>query len=198
VAESRRRAGAGGVWRYLGTQEQPAAAAAISRESACRRSNDHHLSTPWSGGIVVQSPRNGYALGVPCYELALARARQTSTPRLARAPLAALVEQHRQETALAIMHGREVILRLEERATGALHDSRTSACGSAAHLTASGRAMRAQCPGTVSALTRERAVSCCATTGGRGAIARAQAVSGTRGRGFGPRTGESVRQSSPR
>ena len=80
--------------RYLGTQAQPAAAAAISRDLGLPRSTTYHLlDTLVRAGFVVHvAEERRYALGVAVYELASGYARQTSLQRLARAPLAALVD----------------------------------------------------------------------------------------------------------
>jgi DNA-binding IclR family transcriptional regulator len=136
------------VLRYLGTQAQPAAAAAISRELDLPRSTTYHLlDTLVRAGFVVHvAEEQRYALGVAVYELASGYARQTSLQRLARAPLAALVDHTGQNAHLAIMHGRDVIYVIEERATGRPPLITDVGVRLPAHLTASGRAMLAQMP----------------------------------------------------
>jgi DNA-binding IclR family transcriptional regulator len=136
------------VLRYLGTQAEPAAAAAISRELGLPRSTTYHLldTLVRSGFVVHVAEERRYALGVAVYELASGYARQTSLQRLARAPLAALVDSTGQNAHLAIMHGRDVIYVIEERATGRPPLITDVGVRLPAHLTASGRAMLALMP----------------------------------------------------
>ena len=136
------------VLRYLGTQAQPAAAAAISRELGLPRSTTYHLlDTLVRAGFVVHvAEERRYALGVAVYELASGYERQTSLQRLARAPLAALVDGTGENGHLAIMHGRDVIYVIEERATGRPPLVTDVGVRLPAHLTASGRAMLAGMP----------------------------------------------------
>jgi DNA-binding IclR family transcriptional regulator len=67
-------------------------------------------------------------------------------PAAARAPLAALVDSAGQTAHLAIMHGRDVIYVIEERATGRPPLITDVGVRLPAHLTASGRAMLARMP----------------------------------------------------
>jgi DNA-binding IclR family transcriptional regulator len=136
------------VLQYLGTQAQPAAAAAISRALDLPRSTTYHLlDTLVRAGFVVHvAEEQRYALGVAVYELASGYGRQTSLQRLARMPLATLVDSVGQNAHLAIMHGRDVIYVIEERAVGRPPLITDVGVRLPAHLTASGRAMLAQMP----------------------------------------------------
>jgi DNA-binding IclR family transcriptional regulator len=136
------------VLQYLGTQAQPAAAAAISRDLDLPRSTTYHLlDTLVRAGFVVHvAEEQRYALGVAVYELASGYGRQTSLQRLARMPLAALVDGVGQNAHLAIMHGRDVIYVIEERAVGRPPLITDVGVRLPAHLTASGRAMLARLP----------------------------------------------------
>jgi len=136
------------VLQYLGTQAQPAAAAAISRDLGLPRSTTYHLlDTLVRAGFVVHvAEERRYALGVAVYELASGYSRQTSLQRLARIPLATLVDSVGQNAHLAIMHGRDVIYVIEERASGRPPLITDVGVRLPAHLTASGRAMLAQMP----------------------------------------------------
>jgi hypothetical protein len=112
------------VLQYLGTQAQPTAAAAISRDLDLPRSTTYHLlDTLVRAGFVVHvAEEQRYALGIAVYELASGYGRQTSLQRLARTPLAVLVDSVGQNGHLAIMHGRDVIYVIEERASGRPED----------------------------------------------------------------------------
>jgi len=136
------------VLQYLGAQAQPAAAAAISRDLDLPRSTTYHLldTLVRTGFVVHVAEERRYALGVAVYELASGYGRQTSLQRLARAPLASLVDHAGQNAHLAIMHGRDVIYVIEERATGRPPLITDVGVRLPAHLTASGRAMLARMP----------------------------------------------------
>jgi len=136
------------VLQYLGTQAQPTAAAAISRDLDLPRSTTYHLlDTLVRAGFVVHvAEERRYALGVAVYELASGYSRQTSLQRLARMPLAVLVDSVGQNAHLAIMHGRDVIYVIEERAIGRPPLITDVGVRLPAQLTASGRAMLAQLP----------------------------------------------------
>jgi DNA-binding IclR family transcriptional regulator len=136
------------VLRYLGAQAQPATAAAVSRDLGLPRSTTYHLlDTLVRAGFVVHvAEERRYALGVAVYELASGYGRQTSLQRLARMPLAALVDHVGQNAHLAIMHGHDVIYVIEERATGRPPLITDVGVRLPAHLTASGRAMMALMP----------------------------------------------------
>ena len=182
------------VLRYLGTQAQPAAAAAISRELCLPRSTTYHLlDTLVRAGFVVHvAEERRYALGVAVYELASGYARQTSLQRLARAPLATLVDNTGQNAHLAIMHGRDVIYVIEERATGRPPLITDVGVRLPAHLTASGRAMLAQLPrAQVRALYAEPGSFVLRNDRGpRSLAALRQLLAETRGRGFASEDGE--------
>jgi DNA-binding IclR family transcriptional regulator len=182
------------VLRYLGTQAQPAAAAAISRDLGLPRSTTYHLlDTLVRAGFVVHvAEERRYALGVAVYELASGYARQTSLQRLARAPLAALVDNIGQNAHLAIMHGRDVIYVIEERATGRPPLITDVGVRLPAHLTASGRAMLAQMPrAQVRALYAEPGSFVLRNERGpRSLTALRQLLAEARGQGFASEDGE--------
>jgi DNA-binding IclR family transcriptional regulator len=136
------------VLQYLGGQAEPTAAAAISRDLGLPRSTTYHLlDTLVQAGFVVHvAEERRYALGVAVYELASGYNRQTSLQRLARMPLAVLVDSVGQNAHLAIMHGRDVIYVIEERAIGRPPLITDVGVRLPAQLTASGRAMLAQMP----------------------------------------------------
>ncbi|WP_299535603.1 IclR family transcriptional regulator [uncultured Streptomyces sp.] len=133
------------VLRYLARQGAPVPAAAISRDVGLPRSTTYHLlDTLVAEGFVVHLPEERrYGLGVSAFELASGYQRQAPFQRLARAPLAALVDRTGYNANLAVLHGREVIYVIEERAPGRAPLVSEVGVRLPAHLTASGRAVLA-------------------------------------------------------
>ncbi|WP_129843544.1 IclR family transcriptional regulator [Streptomyces sp. RFCAC02] len=133
------------VLRYLARQAAPVPAAAISRDVGLPRSTTYHLlDTLTAEGFVVHLPEEQrYGLGVSAFELASGYQRQAPLQRLARAPLAALVDRTGHNANLAVLHGREVIYVIEERAPGRAPLVSEVGVRLPAHLTASGRAVLA-------------------------------------------------------
>ena len=133
------------VLRYVASQAGPVGAAAIARDVGLPRSTTYHLLTALiDDGFVVHLPEERkYALGVTAHELGTGYSRQAPLQRLARFPLAQLVERTKRTAHLAVMHGREVIYVLEERAKRQSELVTNPGVRLPAHLTASGRAMLA-------------------------------------------------------
>jgi DNA-binding IclR family transcriptional regulator len=136
------------VLRYLARQSGPVPAASISRDVDLPRSTTYHLlDTLMGDGFVVHLPEERrYGLGLSSYELASGYARQAPLQRLARVPLARLVDRTGHNAHLAVPHGREVIYVIEERALGRPPLVTAVGVRLPAHLTASGRAMLAGLP----------------------------------------------------
>ena len=89
-----------------------------------------------------------YGLGVAAFEVGSGYARQAPLQRIARRPLAALVDRTGQSAHLAVLHGRDVLYVLEERAPGRPPLVTDVGVRLPAHLTASGRAILAALPAT--------------------------------------------------
>ena len=87
-----------------------------------------------------------YGLGVSAFELGSAYARQAPLQRLARPLLARLVDGTGHSAHLAVLHGRDVLYVLEERAPGRPPLVTDVGVRLPAHLTASGRALLAGLP----------------------------------------------------
>jgi DNA-binding IclR family transcriptional regulator len=123
-------------------------AAAISRDLRLPRSTTYHLlDTLERDGFVVHLPDDRrYGLGLSAYELGSGYSRQAPLQRLARVPLADLVDRVGHNAHLAVLHGREVIYLVEERAPGRPPLVTDVGVRLPAHLTASGRAMLAALP----------------------------------------------------
>lgn len=136
------------VLRYVASQGGPVGAAAISREVGLPRSTTYHLLAALiDDGFVVHLPEERkYALGVTAHELGTGYARQAPLQRIARFPIAQLVARTKRTAHLAVMHGREVIYVIEERAKRQGDLVTDAGVRLPAHLTASGRAMLAAMP----------------------------------------------------
>lgn len=96
-------------------------------------------------GFLVHLPEEQkYALGVTAHELGTGYSRQAPLQRIARHPLTELVGRTRRTAHLAVMHGRDVVYVIEERAPRQRPLVTDTGIRLPAHLTASCRAMMAQ------------------------------------------------------
>ncbi len=136
------------VLAHLGRQAGPVPAAAIARDLGLPRSTTYQLlATLADTGFVVHlADERRWSLGVAAYELATGYTRQEPLARLARVPLARLVDRVQQSAHMAVMHGREVVYVIEERAPGRPPLVTDVGVRLPAQLTASGRAMLAALP----------------------------------------------------
>lgn len=136
------------ILRLLGTQAGPIPAAVIVRELGLPRSTVYHLlTTLLDEGFVVHIPEDRrYALGLAAYELGTGFSRQAPLARVARVPLAHLVDRAGHSAHLAVQHGREVVYVIEERAPGRPPLVTDVGVRLPAQLTASGRAILAALP----------------------------------------------------
>lgn len=138
------------ILRHLARHGGPVSAAALSRDLRIPRSSTYHLlDTLVAEGFVVHLPEERrYALGVSSYELGTGYTRQAPLQRLARIPLARLVDRTGHNAHLAVLHGREVLYVIEERAPGRPPLVTDVGVRLPAHLTASGRSMLAALSGS--------------------------------------------------
>jgi DNA-binding IclR family transcriptional regulator len=136
------------ILRYLSRQAGPVPAASIVRDLRLPRSTVYHLlATLAEDGFVTRVPdERRYALGLAAYELGTGYARQAPLQRIARVPLAELVDRLGHSAHLAVLHGREVVYVIEERAPGRPPLITDVGVRLPAQLTASGRAMLAKLP----------------------------------------------------
>jgi DNA-binding IclR family transcriptional regulator len=136
------------VLSELGRHADPTPAAALATTLGLPRSTTYQLlgSLCAAGFVVHLADERRYALGVGAYELAIGYTRQAPLARLARMPLAALVDRTGFNAHLAVLHGREVVYLVEERAPGRPPLVTDVGVRLPAQLTASGRAILAGLP----------------------------------------------------
>jgi DNA-binding IclR family transcriptional regulator len=136
------------VLAHLGRQAGPVPAAAIARDLRLPRSTAYQLLATLadSGFVTHLVDERRFCLGVAAYELGTGYSRQEPLTRLARVPLARLADRAGHTAHLAVMHGREVIYVIEERAPGRPPLVTDVGVRLPAAITASGRAMLAALP----------------------------------------------------
>lgn len=136
------------VLRLLAAAPGPVPAAVIARDLGVPRSTVYHLLAVMADeGFVVHLPEERrYGLGVAAFEIGSAYSRQEPLQRLARPLMARLVDDVRQTAHLAVLHGREVLYVIEERAPGRPSLVTDVGVRLPAQLAASGRAMLAALP----------------------------------------------------
>ena len=123
-------------------------AAALARDLGLPRSTTYHLLAELiAAGFAVHLPEERrYGLGVTAFEIGSAYSRQEPLARLARPVLARLVDAVGHSAHLAVLHGREVLYVVEQRAPGRPPLVTDVGVRLPAQLTASGRAMLADLP----------------------------------------------------
>lgn len=136
------------VLRFLARQPEPAPVDRIARSLGLPRSSTYHLLNAMAEeGFVVHLPEERrYGVGIAAFEVGSGYTRQEPLQRIARRPLAALVDEVGQSAHLAVPHGRDVLYVLEERAPGRPPLVTDVGVRLPAHLTASGRAILAALP----------------------------------------------------
>ncbi len=143
------------VLRFLASQPAPAPLDQICRACDLPRSTAYHLINAMiaEGFVVHLEDERRYGLGVAAFEVGSGFARQEPLQRIARRPLASLVDHTGYGGHLAVLHGRDVLYVLEERAPGRPPLVTDVGVRLPAHLTASGRAILMALPsGQVRAL----------------------------------------------
>lgn len=133
------------VLRFLAGQPDPVPVDRIARACDLPRSTAYHLlGVMVEEGFVTHLPEEHlYGLGVAAFEVGSGYARQVPLQRIARRALAALVDRTGHNAHLAVLHGRDVLYVLEERAPGRAPLVTDVGVRLPAHLTASGRALLA-------------------------------------------------------
>lgn len=136
------------ILTYLASVRGPVPAAGIAAALSLPRSSVYHLLTVLvQHGFVLHFPEaSRYGLGVTAYELSSAFSRQQPLSRLGRPILATLVDSLGESGHLAVLHGRDVVYIVEERAPHRPRLVTDVGVRLPAHLTASGRALLASLP----------------------------------------------------
>jgi DNA-binding IclR family transcriptional regulator len=136
------------VLRLLARHTEPVPASAVARDLGLPRSSVYHLLTVLceQGFVVHLADERRYGLGVAAFELGSAYARQAPLQRLARQLLVRLVDATRHNAHLAVLHGRDVLYVIEERAPGRPPLVTDVGVRLPSQLTASGLAMLASLP----------------------------------------------------
>lgn len=182
------------ILRLLAQQAAPLSAVAIARQLGLARSTTYHLlDTLVHEGFVVHVPEeHRYALGLGSYELGSGYSRQAPLQRVARVPLASLVDATGYNAHLAVLHGSEVVYVIEERAKGRAALITDVGVRLPAQLTATGRAMLAALPKEhVRALFPGQAAFVTRTTRGPTSYSSlSRLLVDTRRRGFSEEAGE--------
>ncbi len=134
------------VLRFLATQPAPVPLDRIAHACDLPRSSAYHLVEAMTEeGFVVHLPdEHRYGLGVAAFEVGSGYSRQEPLARLARRRLHTLVDAVGESAHLAVLHGRDVLYVVEERAPGRPSLVTDVGVRLPAHLTASGRAVLAR------------------------------------------------------
>ena len=132
----------------LARHTEPLPAGSIARELGLPRSTTYHLLAVLRdhGFVTHLEEERRYGLGVAAFELGSAYQRQAPLQRIARPLLGRLVDQTTHNAHLAVLHGRDVLYVIEERAPGRPLLVTDVGVRLPATLTASGLAMLAQLP----------------------------------------------------
>ena len=148
------------VLALIARRGEPVPAAAIARDLGLPRSSVYHLlAVLVDRGYVRHLPEERrYGLGLAVYELGSAYQRQAPLERMARGAMDRLADTTGHNAHLAVLHGRDVLYVIEERAPGRPLLVTDVGVRLPAVLTASGLAMLAALPAAqVRALYPDRA-----------------------------------------
>src|SRR5688572_10899780 len=133
------------VLRFLASQPDPVPLERIARTCDLPRSTAYHLLNAMiaEGFVVHLADDHRYGLGVAAYEVGSGYSRQAPLQRIARRRLSALVDRVGESAHLAVLHGRDVLYVVEERAPRRPSLVTDVGVRLPAHLTASGRTILA-------------------------------------------------------
>lgn len=136
------------VLRLLSAQPVPLPAVRIADALDLPRSTTYHLLAAMADeDFVVHYPDDRtWGMGLASWEVGHGFARQEPLARLARVPLARLVDRVGESAHLVVLHGADVLYVIEDRAPGRPPLVTDVGVRLPAHLTASGRAILAGLP----------------------------------------------------
>jgi DNA-binding IclR family transcriptional regulator len=136
------------ILTYLAAQRGPVPAAVIAQALGLPRSTVYRLlGVLGELGFVLHFPEaRRYGIGLAAFELSSGFSRQEPLARLGRPILAGLVDRIGESAHLAVLHGRDVIYLVEERAPRRPALVTDVGVRLPSHLTASGRALLATLP----------------------------------------------------
>ncbi|MFD5864894.1 IclR family transcriptional regulator [Agromyces sp. NPDC127015] len=136
------------ILAHLASQRGPVPAATIAQALELPRSTVYHLlAVMQERGFVVHLPEERrYGLGIAAFELSSGFSRQQPLARLGGPLVASLVDRIGESGHLAVLHGRDVLYLVEERAPRRPSLVTDVGVRLPAHLTATGRAMLAALP----------------------------------------------------
>ncbi|MEJ7708237.1 MAG: IclR family transcriptional regulator [Nocardioidaceae bacterium] len=182
------------VLKFLASQTEPVPLDSIARALGIPRSSAYHLVNAMidEGFVSHVEDEHRYGLGVAAFEVGSGYTHQGALQRVARRPLAELVDAVGESGHLVVLHGRDALYVLEERA--ARRPPLVSDVGVRlpAHLTASGRAILARLPpAQVRALFPDRTAFVSRHAAGPTSLTALSALlSQTRQRGYAVEAGE--------
>jgi len=136
------------ILKLLASKRGPMAASSIATSLGLPRSSVYHLlGVMEANGFVLHlHEEQRYGLGISAFELSSAYSRQEPLSRLGRPLLASLVDVIGESSHLAVLHGRDVLYIVEERAKNRPSLVTDVGVRLPSHLTASGRAILAALP----------------------------------------------------
>jgi len=136
------------ILQYLATQRGPVAATTIATALDLPRSTVYRLlAVLQEFGFVLHFPEaRRYGIGIAAFEMSSGFSRQEPLSRLGRPILANLVDAVGESAHLAVLHGRDVIYLVDERAPRRPALVTEVGVRLPSHLTASGRALLATLP----------------------------------------------------
>lgn len=136
------------ILSYLAAQRGPVPASTVAATLALPRSTVYRLlGILADAGFVLHFPEaRRYGIGIAAFELSSGFSRQEPIARLGRPILAAAVDRVGESAHLAVLHGRDVLYLVEERAPRRPALVTGVGVRLPSHLTASGRAMLAALP----------------------------------------------------
>lgn len=136
------------ILSHLAHQRGPVPAVTIANALDLPRSTVYHLlAVMQERGFVVHLPEDRrYGLGIAAFELSSGFSRQQPLARLGGPLVAGLVDRLGESGHLAVLHGRDVLYLVEERAPRRPSLVTDVGVRLPAHLTATGRAMLAALP----------------------------------------------------